>query len=120
MRLPRFRPRVSGASSGAHEGVGRVLDRLPRDVAVPLEVVLLVLLVVALEPHPLRVALGREDVRRDPVEEEAVVAHDDHAARELEQRLARSIAGQGSWLDGPAQALGWGQGGVRASGQGQR
>ena len=36
-----LRPRVSGAD----EGVGRVLDRLPRDVAVTLEVVLLVLLV---------------------------------------------------------------------------
>ena len=75
--------------SGADEGVGRILDRLPRDVAVALEVVLLVLLVVALEPHPLRVALRREDVRGDAIEEEAVMADNDHAAGELEQRLDR-------------------------------
>ena len=57
--------------------------------AVTREVVLLVLLVVALEPHPLRVALRREDVRGDAIEEEAVMTHDDHAAGELEQRLDR-------------------------------
>ena len=74
----------------------------------------------ALEDLDVAAVLEGERVRAHAVEEEAVVAHDDHAARELEERLARSIAGQGSWLDGPAQALGWGQGGVRASGQGQR
>ena len=81
-------PALKGVS-GADEGVGRVLDRLPRDVAVTREIVLLVLLVVALEPHPLRVALRREDVSGDAIEEEAVMTHDDHAAGELEQRLDR-------------------------------
>ena len=46
-----------------------------------------VLLVVALEEHPLRVVLGREDVRGDAVEEPAVVRDDEHAAGELEQRV---------------------------------
>src|SRR5262245_56398652 len=47
----------------------------------------LVVLVVALEPHHLAVALEREDVGGDAVEEPAVVADDDHAAGEAQQRL---------------------------------
>ena len=47
----------------------------------------LVVLVVALEPDHLAVALEREHVRRDAVEEPAIVADDDRAAGEVEQRL---------------------------------
>src|SRR3954469_16344724 len=41
----------------------------------------------AFEPRGLRVALEREDVRRDAVEEPPIVGDDDRAAGELEQRL---------------------------------
>src|SRR3954452_654509 len=58
--------------------------------AEPLDLVLLVVLEVALEPEPLRVALVGEDVRRHPVEEPAVVADDDGAARELQQRALQA------------------------------
>ena len=44
----------------------------------------LVLLVVPLEPVPLAVALGSEDVGGDAVEEEAIVAHDHDAAGKVE------------------------------------
>ena len=47
----------------------------------------LVVLVVALEPDHLAVALEGEHVRGDAVEEPAVVADDDHAAGEVEQRV---------------------------------
>src|SRR5262249_42014379 len=47
----------------------------------------LVVLVVALEPDDLAVALEREHVRRDAVEEPAVVADHDRAAREAEKSL---------------------------------
>src|SRR5688500_2354327 len=56
-------------------------------LAEPLALVLLVLAVVALEEYPLRVVLRREDVRRDAIEEPAIVRDDEHAAGELEQRL---------------------------------
>src|SRR5262249_3351124 len=46
-----------------------------------------VILVVPLEPDDLAVALEREHVRRDAIEEPAVVADDDRAAGEVEQRL---------------------------------
>src|SRR4051812_44098584 len=46
-----------------------------------------VLLPPALEPRRLRVAFEREDVRRDTVEEPAVVCDHDGAAGELEQRI---------------------------------
>ena len=46
-----------------------------------------VVLVVALEPHHLAVAFERQDVRRDAVEEPAIVADDDGAAGERQQRL---------------------------------
>src|SRR5215211_3151886 len=52
-----------------------------------LAAVLLVGLEVALEPRHLRVALEREHVRRDAVEEPAVVGDHHRAAREREQRL---------------------------------
>src|SRR5215208_2527955 len=54
--------------------------------AEPLDLVLLVVLEVALEPEPLRVALVREDVRRHAVEEPPVVTDHHGAAREFEQR----------------------------------
>ena len=47
----------------------------------------LVVLVVALEPDHLAVALEREHVRRDAVQEPPIVADDDHAARERQQRV---------------------------------
>src|SRR5215207_1272608 len=58
--------------------------------AEPLDLVLLVVLEVALEPEPLRLALVGEDVRRHPVEEPAVVADHDGAARELQQRAIQA------------------------------
>ncbi len=47
----------------------------------------LVVLIVTLEPHHLAVALEREDVRRDAVEEPAVVADDDRATGIRQERL---------------------------------
>ena len=55
--------------------------------AEPLVPVLLVGLEVALEPDDLRVALEREHVGRDAVEEPAIVGDDHRAAGEREQRL---------------------------------
>src|SRR5581483_10488799 len=46
---------------------------------------ILVCLEVALEPADLRVALERQHVRRDPIEEPAVVGHDDRAAGKAQQ-----------------------------------
>ena len=46
-----------------------------------------VVLIVALEPHDLAVAFEREHVRGDAVEEPAIVADDDGAAGEVEQRF---------------------------------
>ena len=60
----------------------------------------LVVLVVALEPHDLAVALEGQDVRGDAVEEPAVVADDHRAAGEVEQRRPRAPAGcrrRGRW-----------------------
>src|SRR5687768_15710173 len=75
-----------GPSSIARElAVGRPV-RTGRLGAEPLDLVLLVVLEVALEPEPPRVALVGEDVRRHPVEEPPVVAHDHGAAGELQQR----------------------------------
>src|SRR6202035_3889475 len=48
---------------------------------------LLVGLEVALEPRHLRIALEREHVRRDAVEEPAVVRDHDHAAGKRQQRV---------------------------------
>src|SRR6476646_6587863 len=79
-------------SVAAELAVGRAV-RPGRLGAEPLDLVLLVVLEVALEPEPLRVALVGEDVRRHPVEEPPVVADDDGAAGELQQRALQ--AGQG-------------------------
>ena len=61
--------------------------------AEPLDLVLLVRLEVALEPEPLGLALVREDVRGDPVQEPAVVGDDHGRTGELEQRVLQR--GQG-------------------------
>ena len=104
LRLGRERPRA--------RGVGEVLDRddgrrharwqlLVRDAvravglgAEQLAAVLLVGLEVALEPRDLRVALEREDVRRDAVQEPAIVGDDHRAAREASSASssARSVS----------------------------
>src|SRR4051794_26772992 len=55
--------------------------------------VLLVGLEVALEPHDLRVALERQDVRGHAVQEPAVVGDDHRAAGEVEQRLLERAQG---------------------------
>src|ERR1035437_6889094 len=83
---PRQRPR------GYADPLGRklaVLDPV-RAVGLGAEALVavgLVVLVVALVPDDLAVALEREHVRRDAVEEPAVVADDDGAAAEREERL---------------------------------
>src|SRR5689334_20493843 len=59
--------------------VGRLAELLPA--------LLHVGLVVALEPAHLAFALERQDVRRDPVEEPAVVADHDGAAVERQERF---------------------------------
>jgi len=46
-----------------------------------------IVLVVTLEPDGLRVSLEREDVRRDAVQEPAIVTDYNHAARERNQRI---------------------------------
>src|ERR1700742_4228810 len=58
-----------------------------------LDLVLLVGLEVALEPEPVRAALPGQDVRRHPVQEPPVVAGDDRAARELQQRVLQAPEG---------------------------
>jgi len=50
----------------------------------PPHLVRLVVLEIALEPFDVAVALERQNVRRDAVEEEAIVADDDGAAGETE------------------------------------
>src|ERR1700742_5329921 len=55
-----------------------------------LDLVLLVGLEVALEPEPVRAALPGQDVRRDPVEEPAVVARDHGAAGGLKERVLQA------------------------------
>src|SRR5690606_41362426 len=60
--------------------------RLRRVLALAPLQVLRVIRVVALEVHDLAVAFERKDVRRDPIEEPAVVRDHDGAAREVQQR----------------------------------
>src|SRR5437660_586748 len=55
--------------------------------AQPVDLVLLIGLEVSFEPEPVRPALPGQDVRRYPVEEPPVVAGDNGAAREFEQRV---------------------------------
>jgi len=62
--------------------------RLIRVCAESALLVFLVLLEVAGEPFHVAVALEREDVRRDAVEEPAIVADDDDAAREAESAFS--------------------------------
>src|SRR3546814_15707961 len=78
-----------------------------RRVAEPPAPVRFVLRVVALEPLDVAVALEREDVGRDPVEEPAIVADHHRAAGEVEQRIlecARRIdleaIGRACWREG--------------------
>src|SRR5688500_18815972 len=80
LSAPRAPPLVAG------ELAVRGAVRAGRLDAEPLDLVLLVVLEVALEPEPLGLALVGEDVRRHAVEEPAVVAHDHGAAGELQQR----------------------------------
>ena len=53
----------------------------------PFHFVLFVILEVAFEPFDMAVALERQDMRGDAVEEPAVMADDDGAAGEILQRL---------------------------------
>src|SRR5205085_8795452 len=53
----------------------------------PLLLVFLVFAEVSVEPEDLRIAFEREDVRRDAIEEPAVVRDDDRAAGEVLERL---------------------------------
>src|SRR4051812_5014755 len=76
---------AAGGSVAAELPVGGAV-RPCRLGAEPLDLVLLVVLEVAFEPEPVRVALVRQDVRRDAVKEPPVVADHHGAARELEQR----------------------------------
>src|SRR6476661_6363441 len=86
------RPTSTPTSVAAELAIGRPV-RAGRLLAEPLHLVLLVVLEVALEPEPLRVALVGQDVRRHAVEEPPVVADDHGAAGEFEQRALE--AGQG-------------------------
>ncbi len=61
--------------------------RNDRVLAEPAHLVLFIILEVALEPFDVAVALERQDMRRDAVEEPAIVADDDGAAGEILQRF---------------------------------
>src|SRR5688572_22661677 len=65
-----------------------VLDavRLVGVLAQPPLPVCVVFLVVALEPLHVAFALERQDVRRDAIEEPAIVADDHHAAWKIQER----------------------------------
>ena len=58
-----------------------------------LDLVGLVLLVVAVEEHPLAVAFGRQNVHTDAIEEPAVMADDHDAASKFEQRIFQGTQG---------------------------
>ena len=60
--------------------------RVGRVVAQPPALVLLIGLEIALEPFHMAVALEGQDMRREPVEEEAIMADDHGAAGEILQR----------------------------------
>jgi hypothetical protein len=59
------------------------LRRIKRGGAEAAQLVLLIRLEVALEPFDVAVALERENVRRQPVQEEAIMADDHRAAGEI-------------------------------------
>ena len=63
----------------------------------PLEI-LDVRLVVPLVPHHLAVPLEREDVRRDAVQEPAVVRDDEHRAGEFQQRFLQRADDRIGWV----------------------
>src|SRR3954466_10638243 len=81
-------PAAAGSVAGELAVGGPVRAR--RVGTQPLDLVLLVVGEVALEPEPLGLALVGEDVGRDPVEEPPVVADHDGAAGELEQRALQA------------------------------
>src|ERR1700732_1052685 len=58
-----------------------------------LSVVIDVFLVVAFEPYDLRVAFERQNMRRDPIEEPAIMRNYHRAARERHQRIFQSAQG---------------------------
>ena len=62
--------------------------------AEPSVAVCFVVLVISLEPHHLAVALERQHVRRNAVEEPPIVADDDHTPRKLNSASssARSVS----------------------------
>src|SRR3989454_179810 len=84
--------RARDPRSGAHERP--VADAVGTPVGADrLAHVLLVRLVVALEPADAAVAFEDEQVRRDAVQEPAVVADDGHAPREIEHGLLERTQG---------------------------
>src|SRR5215218_7402343 len=99
--LPYDRRGRAVTSSAARAADGLVAGELAVGRAVraggldtePLDLVLLVVLEVALEPEPLRLALVGEDVRRDAVQEPPVVADHHGAAREVLERGLEAAEG---------------------------
>src|SRR5688500_12081506 len=81
----RRAPPAAARSVAAELAVGGAVRAGGLD-AEPLDLVLLVVLEVALEPEPLGLTLVGEDVRRDAVEEPPVVAHHHGTAGELQER----------------------------------
>mmetsp|Transcript_11338 Transcript_11338/g.30540 ORF Transcript_11338/g.30540 Transcript_11338/m.30540 type:complete len:235 (-) Transcript_11338:1369-2073(-) len=68
---------------------GSKLDtrRFKRTRAQSFASVLFVFLVVAFEPHGIRIAFKRENVRRDAIQKPAIVADHHHASGKVEQRV---------------------------------
>src|SRR5689334_21055506 len=102
--MPACYPRI--ASSHGTQAMGReILPLVAGQPAVgdavragglgaeTVDLVLLVGLEVALVPEPVRAALPGQDVRGHPVQEPPVVAGDDRAAGELEQRVLQARQG---------------------------
>mmetsp|Transcript_7402 Transcript_7402/g.15726 ORF Transcript_7402/g.15726 Transcript_7402/m.15726 type:complete len:407 (+) Transcript_7402:150-1370(+) len=84
---------VRGPPSNSNVDQRRVLDRLRSLIPQPLNLVLLVLGVVSGEEVALGLALEREDVSCDAIEEVAVVGHDDGASCEVEEGLLEGAEG---------------------------
>mmetsp|Transcript_38442 Transcript_38442/g.114038 ORF Transcript_38442/g.114038 Transcript_38442/m.114038 type:complete len:284 (+) Transcript_38442:546-1397(+) len=81
-------PYTQGIPDPSHVGELAELDACGRSGAQAARLaVTLVVRVAALKPRDLRVALVRQDVRRDAVEEPPVVAHNEHAAGKVVNRL---------------------------------
>src|SRR5207247_3859397 len=81
------RPRFTRTLLGGRELLVAQAVRLLGVGAETALAVRLVVLVVAFEPHHAALVLEREHVRRDPIEEPAVVADHHRTARELEQAV---------------------------------